>query len=204
MIAPWAGSWWGDVTLASVGPTISVLFGSLLVGLLLARRNRQAEERARRELRAGLVAEMARVASTLDLSLKLYLRESKHAGRASGATLRTRLDEAYLAARADGDALQVRLEVYYDPGDDDPVELWHAVMDCLTVQYFAAIGRATDELLRENARTEDAQHSGLTARELRDPVLVAAQYKKMVNDAAAAVEYRDFRRRRSASRRRAS
>jgi hypothetical protein len=194
------GQLWERLLVAGVGPLITIFVGGLIVSAYVSRRTRDADLRHQLELekakdqrgtsfRADLVAEMARVAHRLDIAVAIFGRQLQSARDMPQADkLRERLEEEYLRGRADGEAIRVRLEVHYPEGDDGPSADWHAAMDCLTVLYFQALGDATDDLRRANARMKDAPHSGLTADELKNPSRVRARFREATKAATRAVK----------------
>jgi hypothetical protein len=176
---------WQRVVIATIGPLVAALVGTLGVGLLAARITERFQLRRQdRSLREQIIVEMTQTASGISIETQRFWRATKIETMTPDriAELRKSLDERYLSAHVAGDALEMRLRVYFET--DKPRLLWHATRDLLTVRYFQLIGLATDGLLQRNSGPE---HSGLTIDELKNPQLVLEAYRKRLLEATRAV-----------------
>ena len=84
-----------------------------------------------------------------------------------------------------GEVLERRIEAYFL--SSEPKTLWHATIDLLTVRYFHLIELDTEELLKENAKNVEEEHSSLSITELRDQKLILKTYREKLPKAARAV-----------------
>lgn len=176
---------WQDLLLESVGPLVTAVIGTLLVGLLASWITRRAQDRrAKHLLRHELISRMTEAASELYFETQRFWR-AKARERVSADALtgfRKELDRQYLESRVVGEVLESQLDAYFET--DDPKLLWHRTMDCLTVRYFHLVGMDTDKLLEANAGD---QHTGLSVEQLRQPKLVLDQYRRSLRSASRAV-----------------
>jgi hypothetical protein len=162
-----ATSFWYQAGLNAVGPFVTAIVGSLLIGILVQAITRGAQERrAARELRYALIAELTGVAAKLHVLLQMYRRTknlteeaqqsmarqrrwwSRHRTQATHPSelaaswdrvreLRTELDDQYLECRRDGEVLEARLVAHFV--DTRVQTAWHALVDCLIIRYCYAI-----------------------------------------------------------------
>lgn len=202
------------ILVAATGPLVTVLLGGLVVWAVtykiqqqnadkvLERENARAAEirkqdlaradaeaeRARHgrddELRHELITKMTETCGGLYLATQHYWRVKRDTDCDGAAIQRARaeLDAVYLRVRASGEVIENRLEAYFTTSV--PHDLWHAVMDLLTVRYFQLIGQATDGLYEMNA---GGRHSTLSVEELRRPQLLLARYQEQSKAAARSV-----------------
>ena len=176
---------WLRAVLAAIGPIVGALVGTLAVGLFVARVTERLQQRRQdRELREKIILDMTQAAATLYLESQRYWRATTREVTTPDrlVTLRASLDERYHSARVAGEALEMRLRVYFST--DRPRQLWHAVMDLLTVRYFQVIDQINDDILKVNAGPE---HSGLTVDQLRNVKLLLDTYRIRIREAARAV-----------------
>jgi hypothetical protein len=182
--------------LQSVGPLVTAVIGTLIIGTFVARITRKAQERradnqlqeervrAQNQLRLQLIDQMTEAASSLYIETQNFWRKKdvEKVGSDELAQHRKELDQQYRASRVVGEVIERRLEAYFL--SNDPKALWHAAMDLLTVRYFHLIGLATDNLLERNAGKE---HTGLSVEQLRDQRLVLNTYREKLITGAQAV-----------------
>lgn len=187
---------WEKLLLQSVGPLVTAVIGTLIIGTFVARITRKAQERradnqlqeeqvrAQNQLRLQLIGQMTEVASSLYIATQSFWRKKdvEKVGSDELAEHRKELDQQYRASRVVGEVIERRLEAYFL--SNDPKALWHATMDLLTVRYFHLIGLATDNLLELNAGEE---HTGLSVEQLRDQGLVLNTYREKLITGAQAV-----------------
>ena len=179
---------WEKLLLQSVGPLVTAVVGTLIIGTFVAWITRKAQERradnqlreertrAEYQLRLQLIGQMTEVASSLYMATQNFWRK-RNVERVGSEELdqhRKELDQQYRASRVLGEVIERRLEAYFL--SSDPKVLWHATMDLLTVRYFHLIGLTTDNLLRANA---GAEHTGLSVEQLTDQKLVLQTYREM-------------------------
>jgi hypothetical protein len=172
---------WQLALLQTIGPVITVLFGTWAIARITARAQRRREEQ---QLRHDLIVEMAETASSLYLATQRYWRARDRENVTGEAlqALRIWLDEKYHEKRGRGEALEARLQVIFDCGE--PRQHWHATMDLLTVRYF----QLTDPDNVANFEANAGQkHSGLPLADLRDAKLVLDAYRKRLNAAVSSV-----------------
>jgi hypothetical protein len=82
-----ATSFWYQAGLNAVGPFVTAIVGSFLIGILVQAITRGAQERrAARELRYGLIAELTGVAAKLHVLLQIYLRTKRLTEEAQQST----------------------------------------------------------------------------------------------------------------------
>ena len=182
--------------LAAVGPLVGAIFGTLIIGLFVARITRNAQERradsqlreertrAENQLRIQLIGQMTEAASSLYMATQHFWRK-KDVERDADTELpeqRKELDQQYRASRILGEVIERQLEAYFL--SSDPKTLWHATMDLLTVRYFHLVGLTTDNLLRANAGKD---HADLSVDELRDQSLVLSTYRQKLTTSVQAV-----------------
>jgi hypothetical protein len=187
---------WEKLLLQSVGPLVTAVVGTLIIGTFVAWITRKAQERraddqlreertrAENQLRLQLIGQMTEVASSLYMATQNFWRK-KNVERVGSDELdqhRKELDQQYRASRVLGEVIERRLEAYFL--SSDPKMLWHATMDLLTVRYFHLIGLTTDNLLRANAGKE---HTGLSVEQLTDQKLVLQTYREKLIQSAQAV-----------------
>jgi hypothetical protein len=143
-----------------------------------------APPRDDREVREQLVTEMTETATALYLATQRFWRDKARetADRGSAAALRASLDGQYHKSLVEGKGLEARLQLHFP--STRPRELWHSVMDLLTVRYFQVIGEATERLRKANA---GEKHSGLTADQLKSPQLVLSAFHTRLEEATKAV-----------------
>jgi hypothetical protein len=182
--------------LQSVGPLVTAVIGTLIIGTFVARITRKAQERradnqlqeervrAQNQLRLQLIDQMTEAASSLYIETQNFWRKKdvEKVGSDELAQHRKELDQQYRASRVVGEVIERRLEAYFL--SNDAKALWHAAMDLLTVRYFHLIGLATDNLLERNAGGE---HTGLSVEQLRDQRLVLNTYREKLITGAQAV-----------------
>jgi hypothetical protein len=189
----------GKLLLQSIGPLVSAVVGTLIIGGLLSYITRKAQERradsqlkeerirAENKLRVELIGQMTEAASSLYIATQDFWRK-KNKEKVPDENLvqhREELDQRYRATRVMGEVLERRLEAYFL--SSEPKTLWHATMDLLTVRYFHLIGLETEELLKENAKNVEEEHSSLSITELRDQKLILKTYREKLPKAARAV-----------------
>ncbi|MGH3043832.1 MAG: hypothetical protein ACRDM2_03815 [Gaiellaceae bacterium] len=179
-------TFWEQLLLNVVGPVFTVLIGTLLVGLVVARVTRKAQERREdHALRERLVGEVTETATSLYLATQHYWR-AKKSGLSGDALAHVReaLDRRYLEARQSGFVLERLLELHFV--GVGPRSLMHRVMDLLTVRYFQLTeeGGASLKLREANAGKE---HSGLSVDQLALPKEVLNQYNVSLGALIAAV-----------------
>ncbi|MBS1133502.1 MAG: hypothetical protein H6R02_643 [Burkholderiaceae bacterium] len=187
---------WEKLLLQSVGPLVTAVVGTLIIGTFVAWITRKAQERradnqlreertrAEYQLRLQLIGQMTEVASSLYMATQNFWRK-RNVERVGSEELdqhRKELDQQYRASRVLGEVIERRLEAYFL--SSDPKVLWHATMDLLTVRYFHLIGLTTDNLLRANA---GAEHTGLSVEQLTDQKLVLQTYREKLITSARAV-----------------
>jgi uncharacterized membrane-anchored protein YhcB (DUF1043 family) len=189
------------LTLAIIGPLITVVLGTLVIGgLIQLISNKAQRDRARNErkleqrrsdaaLRHELVSDVTRTASTLYLAMQAYWRtktEIPKSSREERAKVLDDLHKVYRASRTDGEVLAVRLSAYFK--SDEPETAWHKVVDLLTVRYFQVIDRDTQKLYERNAKgTQGQEHSGLNVDQLQDPTTLLDSYRSALKDAVQAL-----------------
>ena len=187
---------WEKLLLQSVGPLVTAVVGTLIIGTFVAWITRRAQERradnqleeqrmhTQNQLRLQLIDQMTEAASGLYMTTQNFWRKKdvEKIGNDDLAKYREELDQRYQACRVIGEVIERRLEAYFL--SDNPKALWHATMDLLTVRYFHLIGLATANLLENNAGEE---HTGLTVEQLRDQRLVLKTYREDLMKAARAV-----------------
>jgi hypothetical protein len=162
-----ATSFWYQAGLNAVGPFVTAIVGSLLIGVLVQAITRGAQERrAARELRNALIAELTGVAAKLHVLLQMYLRTKRLTEEAQQSTppqrrwrfrhrtqatpqpelmalwdrvrqLHVQLDEQYRECRRDGEVLEARLVAHF--ADTRVQTAWHALVDCLIIRYCYAV-----------------------------------------------------------------
>jgi hypothetical protein len=187
---------WEKLLLQSVGPLVTAVAGTLIIGTFVAWITRKAQERradnqlreertrAEYQLRLQLIGQMTEVASSLYMATQNFWRK-RNVERVGSEELdqhRKELDQQYRASRVLGEVIERRLEAYFL--SSEPKVLWHATMDLLTVRYFHLIGLTTDNLLRANA---GAEHTGLSVEQLTDQKLVLQTYREKLITSARAV-----------------
>lgn len=191
-----SADFWEKLILQAVGPLLTAVVGTLIIGTFVAWITRKAQERradsqsrdertrAENELRVQLIGQMTEAASRLYMATQHFWRKKKVEKTAPGELdqHRKELDEQYRASRVLGEVIERQLEAYFL--SSEPRVLWHATMDLLTVRYFNLIDLMTDRLLKDNAGQE---HTGLTVEELRDQGLVLKTYREKLIKAARAV-----------------
>jgi hypothetical protein len=184
------------VFLQSIGPLVSAIVGTLIIGGLLAQITRKAQERradnqlrenrirAEHQLRIDLIGQMTQAGSALYMACQHYWRKKSREQTAPEAlaVLRQELDKQYRDSRVAGEVLERKLEAYFE--STNPRALWHATMDLLTVRYFHLIELDKDSLLQANA---GALHSRLSLEQLRDQGLILKTYKETLLEASQAV-----------------
>jgi hypothetical protein len=184
---------WQLAILQVIGPTITVLFGTLAAGIFAARITARAQRRREdQQLRQDLVVGMAETASALYLATQRYWR-AKDREKLSVEPLqilRSWLDDRYHENRVRGEALETRLRVMFL--SDDPRRHWHATMDLLTARYFQLTDPENTRAIKAN---EGPEHSGLSFEELGNPRLVLEAYRRRLDDAVTAVRTGLFARR---------
>jgi hypothetical protein len=189
------------LTLAIVGPLVTVILGTLIIGGLIQLITTRAQNRRARDdqkleqrrsdnaLRHELLTDMTDAASALYLATQNYWRAKTSTPPLTQQELsdaRNALDEQYHKSRTRGEILETRLSAYFEASE--PQEIWHKVVDLLTVRYFQLIERDTDQLYRENAKGTDGQdHSGLTVDQLKQPKALLNAYREALKEAAEVV-----------------
>jgi hypothetical protein len=189
-------NFWDKMLLESVGPLVTAVVGTLIIGTFVERITRKAQERradnqlrderirAQNELRLQLIGEMTETASALYMATQNFWRKKdiEKTDASELAKHRLELEQQYRASRITGEVIERRLEAYFS--STDPIRLWHAAMDLLTVRYFYLLGLATEELMRRNAGEE---HTGLSVEQLSDQQLVLNTYRAKLKAGAQAV-----------------
>ena len=187
---------WQKVVLQAVGPLVTAVVGTLIVGTFVAWITRQAQERradsqlreerirSDNQLRLQLIAQMTDAASALYMTAQNYWRKKDRENVRGEELLEHRrvLEKQYRESRIAGEVIERRLDAYFST--DEPRLLWHGTMDLLTVRYFNLIDLMTDALLNDNAGEE---HSGLTVEQLRNQKLLLTTYREKLVAATRAV-----------------
>ena len=188
--------------LQSVGPLLSAIFGTLIIGVFVARITQNAQDRradnhlneerirSQNRLRVQLIGEMTKAAGSLYMATQNFWRKKdvEKVGNDELANHREELDQQYRASRVMGEVIELKLEAYFsfkEPRTRSlPEAHWHATMDLLTVRYFYLIGLTTEKLLKDNAGDE---HTGLTVEDLGKQNKVLETYHDKLRTSAQAV-----------------
>jgi hypothetical protein len=157
-------NFWEQLLLRSVGPLLTAVVGTLIIGTFVAWITRKAQERradnqlqeerihAENQLRLQLIAQMTEAASSLYMATQNFWRKKnrEQVGSDELTQLRKELDQQYQASRVVGEMIE----------------------------------QATESLLRVNAGEE---HTGLSVEQLRDQRLVLRTYRERLITGARAV-----------------
>lgn len=203
---------------AVVGPLVSAVLGTGVIGFLLWKiaeraqlRRVEAEavragteralerERARNdlenELRHELLDPLLTTAAQLYLATQHYWRVDRDpdCSPKDRQEARRALDAQYLASRVSAAVLEAKLQAMFCT--EDPARIWHAVDDLLAVRYMQLTGADTDGLYRVNARGHGGRpHSGLDVEQLRDPAALLAAYHREMDQLVPSVLSTPLRR----------
>jgi hypothetical protein len=157
---------WEELLLQAVGPLVTAVVGTLIIGTFVAWITRRAQDRrADNELRLQLIGEMTEAASGLYMATQHFWRKKEREEGVSAEELaqeRKELDQQYREARVAGEKIERQLQAYFET--NVPRRHWHAAIDLLTVRYFHLIEMDTEGLRRANAGDK---HSGLTVQQLK-------------------------------------
>ena len=109
-----------------------------------------------------------------------HYRRATSLPEANELALREALTECYKDLRVESAVLEKRLEAYYE--SDLPRELFHQVIDILTVRYFCALFGPTSEYVpyKDNEPHGDVKHSGLTREQLEDSAVTYGTYQAVL------------------------
>lgn len=169
----------------AVGPLITVLLGTMIVGPVVAWITASSQRRREdHQLREGLIVSMTEIASAMYLATQRYWR-ARDRQKLRGQKLidmEEWLGEQYHLNRIRGEALEVRLRTIFR--SDAARRHWHATMDLLTARYFQLTDPDNPVNFEANAGPD---HSGLSAAELRVPRTVLEAYRKRLDEAIGAV-----------------
>jgi hypothetical protein len=186
-----AFTFWEQFALNLVGPLVTIILGTAIIGLTASLLARKAQERRENhELRARLCREVTEASTALYLATQHYWRAKEdELERDELKAFREALDKDYLDSRRAGTALEHLLDLYFR--DSKPKLLMHRVMDLLTVRYFQLVreGGASEGLRKAN---EGDEHSGLSLDELNSGSKVLAAYHTALKELIAEVAKGDL------------
>jgi hypothetical protein len=168
-----------------VGPLVTIILGTLIVGAFASRLARKAQERREdHALRERLITQATEGPIALYLASQHYWRAKRDLSEDQLLPFRGELDKEYVDARAKN--LLTRNLLKYHFQGSRAAELAHQIDDLLTVRYFQLREEdgASHGLLAANA---GPQHSGLSVKELKSPRRVLQAFHKALNDLAFAV-----------------
>jgi hypothetical protein len=170
-----ATSFWYQAALNAVAPLVTAVFGLLIAGIAVNFLARILQDRrAANELKHELISQMTETASTLYHYIGLYGRakadaelyvthEGSREENMELSELRKSLQKEYVTGRAQAEVIEARLAAYFD--ESRVSVAWHAVIDCLSVRYYNAVGgpqKVLDEVYYENVKGwEGRYHTGL-------------------------------------------
>lgn len=182
---------WEKWLIQSIGPLVTAVVGTMLIGPFVAWLPRKAQDRrSQNQLRIQLIGQMTKVASSLYMATQNFWRnkEVEKVGNDELAKHREELDQQYRASRVMGEVIGYKLQAYFSFNDPKTRSLseahWHATMDSLTVRYFDLIEQA-DEKLRDKNKGD--KHTGLTVDELKSPEKVLDNYRDKLRTSVQAV-----------------
>ncbi|WP_159394494.1 hypothetical protein [Streptomyces sp. NRRL S-495] len=132
------------------------------------------EKKAIIALRHELVDDVAQVVSVWYLCLQYERARQGEFGRRVTVSDFKQIHDQYAFARTSGSAIQLKLQTFFN--SPDLSKNWHAVMDLISVRYYAALGRLTTELKANNATSKDEYHSGLNVEQLAEAETVKNAY----------------------------
>jgi hypothetical protein len=169
---------WERLLVAGTGAAITVIFGTLIVGIFLQKRTTRDEDRRQFGLRQDLVQEMTRITITTKMAIVIYKGERRRADATPTASrtklgeeqldkLRVNLDELYSKYRGDAGAMDHRLRAHFDL--KELCRQWHSLVDLLTVRYHNACELDAEAMRNANAGDE---HSGLSIQQLGDDEII--------------------------------
>lgn len=167
---------WEEFALSVAGPLLTALIATGLVGLWASRAaQRWQERREDAHLRESLIKETLEAAGAFYVALRHHDRLERMPSHSSVDITASgnALDEVYLRTRLAADAMEYRLRAWFV--EEEAAQVWHSLIDLLTVPYFRQIGFANDRFLLESAGPE---HSTLTIEELQDDELIYSAYKR--------------------------
>jgi hypothetical protein len=188
------------------GPLLTAIVGTLLIGLVVGRITRKAQERREdqllrgalgreeRALRQSLIEEMTDTASALYIQTQLYWRVSTDRDPTRNAgdlpDLRKELDAQYVKSFTAGLELESRLDSYFV--SDEVWRRWHRTMDFLTVRYFQVLvpdkGEARAERLKGLYKTNSKPSCTDTdVASLNTAKTVLTGYRKALSEASLLV-----------------
>jgi len=176
---------WQSILLEAVGPLVTVIVGTVIVGSIAELITRRAQERREDyQTRMRLIDRMTETASALYLATQRFwrARDREKVGDERLKLMRIEMDAQYQATRVAGEVLERQLRILFST--DRPRLLWHSTTDLLTVRYFQLIELATQNLLKKNAGPE---HSFLRIEELANPEKVLDAYRVRIDEATRAV-----------------
>lgn len=190
-----AFTFWEQLVLNLVGPVVTIILGTAIVGFAVSLVARRAQERREdHELRARLCREATEASTALYLATQHYWRAQQDNLEPDHLkAFRADLDKEYLESRRAGTALEHLLGLYFRR--TEPKQRMHQVMDLLTVRYFQLVtpNGASEGLRKINAGDK---HSGLSWQDLGDPRKVLTAYQQALKELIAAVANGDLAKRR--------
>jgi uncharacterized membrane-anchored protein YhcB (DUF1043 family) len=190
------------------GPLLTVVVGTLVIGLFASRITRKAQERRedemrkaqerredemrnaeeRREhhaLRERLITDVTQAPTALYLATQHYSRAKLDKLPAEQLKpFRDALDAQYLESRRTGIVLEHLLELHFP--ESTSRLLMHRVMDLLTIRYFQLVRDGGPSALLLDANKGD-EHTGLTEEELKLPRKVLKTYHETLSSLITAV-----------------
>jgi hypothetical protein len=178
---------WDRLTVAVVGPLVTAVIGTGLIGLIIVKvTNDTQRKRTEADLRRELLAKVMSAAGTLYYATQSFWRTERTNPESSKAVADSRkeLDRRYLETRVQARLLEGELQALLGK---ELATKWHKVDDLLTVRYMKLTGNDSERLYRANSRHDDQEHSGLTVEQLKNVDTLIAAYHEALQDVAGAV-----------------
>ena len=129
-----------------------------------------------RKLRRDLIGRASTIHGTFYVATQHYWRATGKKSAVAPAETTSEFEHSYQAFSIDGSVFEQELVAWFGH-DSTPRIAFHQIRDLLTVRYFDLKGDDTTALRVVNALGhEGAHHSGLTADQLNEPLLLLKAY----------------------------
>ncbi|HEV7712955.1 MAG TPA: hypothetical protein VGP16_32480 [Asanoa sp.] len=142
---------WDRLTMAVVGPLVTAVIGTGLIGLIIVKvTNNTQRKRTEADLRRELLAKVMGAAGTLYYATQSFWRMERTNPESSKAVADSRkeLDRRYLETRVQARLLEGELQALLGK---ELATKWHKVDDLLTVRYMELTDNDADRCLSRSA-----------------------------------------------------